>query len=138
MVTTMVEQHLRPTNMQHEAELPTKRAIYRYFRDLGDVATDTLYLSMADYLAAKGPELSPDDWANHARMMTYILQIGTEQVKPGKPDRLVTGHDLMERFDLKPGPQIGVLLEKINEARAAGEISTQEEALALAAEALDH
>jgi hypothetical protein len=44
----------------------------------------------------------------------------------------------MERFDLKPGPQIGVLLEKINEARAAGEISTQEEALALAAEALDH
>jgi poly(A) polymerase len=138
MVSKMVEQHLRPTNMQHEAELPTKRAIYRYFRDLGDVATDTLYLSMADYLAAKGPELSPDDWANHARMMTYILQIGTEQVKPGKPDRLVTGHDLMERFDLKPGPQIGVLLEKINEARAAGEISTQEEALALAAEALDH
>lgn len=138
MVTKMVEQHLRPTNMQHAAELPTKRAIYRYFRDLGDVAVDTLYLSMADYLAAKGPELSPDDWSNHARMITYILQAGAEQARPGKPDRLITGHDLMQHFGLKPGPQIGVLLEKINEARAAGEISTQEEALTLAAEVINH
>ena len=138
MVTKMVEQHLRPTQMQHGAELPTKRAIYRYFRDLDDVAIDTLYLAMADYLAAKGPELSADDWGNHAKMMTYILQIGTEQVKPGRPERLVTGHDLMRHFNLSPGPEIGILLEKINEARAAGEISTQEEALALAAEALKH
>jgi poly(A) polymerase len=138
MVTKMVEQHLRPTNMQHGAELPTKRAIYRYFRDLGDVAIDTLYLAMADYLAAKGPQLSPDDWGNHARMMTYILQTGAEQAKPGKPERLVTGHDLMQRFNLSPGPEIGLLLDKINEARAAGEISTQEEALALAAEAINH
>jgi poly(A) polymerase len=138
MVTKMVEQHLRPTNMQHGAEMPTRRATYRYFRDLGDVAIDTLYLAMADYLAAKGPELSPDDWVNHARMMTYILQIGAEQARPGKPDRLITGHDLMQHFNLSPGPEIGVLLEKINEARAAGEISTQEEALALAAEALSH
>jgi len=137
MVSKMVEQHLRPTNMQHGAELPTRRAIYRYFRDLGEVAVDNLYLAMADYLAAKGPQLSPDDWANHARMVTYILQVGADQIKPAKPERLLTGHDLMQHFNLSPGPEIGVLLEQINEARAAGEITTPEEALALAAAALN-
>ena len=70
-------------------------------------------------------------------MMGYILQIGTEQAKPDRPERLVTGHDLMQQFELDPGPQIGLLLEKINEAQAAGEINTREQALSLAAESLD-
>jgi poly(A) polymerase len=137
MVAKMVEQHLRPSNMSQDGELPTLRAIYRYFRDLGDVAVDTLYLAMADYLAAKGPEVVPENWANHARMMTYILQVGTQQTRPERPERLVTGHDLMQEFGLEPGPQLGVLLEKINEAQAAGEISNREEALALAKQALN-
>jgi poly(A) polymerase len=132
MVSKMVEQHLRPPNLRQGEELPTHRAIYRYFRDLGDVAVDTLYLAMADYLAAKGPEVVPDDWSNHARMLTYILRVGTEQTKPDRPQRLITGHDLMKEFGLHPGPQIGALLEQINEARAAGEITSRGEALSLA------
>ena len=98
MVSKMVEQHLRPTNMHQGVDLPTNRAIYRYFRDLGDVAIDTLYLAMADYLAAKGPEVLPDDWARHAKMMTHILLGGTDQTKPDRPARLITGHDLIQRF----------------------------------------
>jgi poly(A) polymerase/tRNA nucleotidyltransferase (CCA-adding enzyme) len=43
----------------------------------------------------------------------------------------------MQEFGLEPGPQLGVLLEKINEAQAAGEISNREEALALAKQALN-
>jgi hypothetical protein len=43
----------------------------------------------------------------------------------------------MEQFSLEPGPQIGVLLEKINEARSAGEISSREGALALAEQVLN-
>ncbi len=36
-----------------------------------------------------------------------------------------------------PGPKVGILLEKIEEARAAGEVNTREEALAMAAKAND-
>lgn len=136
MVSKMVEQHLRPTNMYQGVDLPTNRAIYRYFRDVGDVAIDTLYLAMADYLAAKGPEVLPDDWARHARMMTHILQGGVDQTKPDRPSRLITGHDLIKEFNLSPGPQIGVLIEQINEAQAAGEITSSEQALSMAAEFL--
>jgi poly(A) polymerase len=138
MINKMIEQHLRPTNMSHEHELPTPKAIYRYYRDLKDVAIDTLYLAIADYLAAKGPEVMPDDWARHARMVAHILQTGSGQKTLNKPNRLLTGKDLIREFQLTPGPQIGHLLDKIYESQAAGEIKTTEDALSLAAQYLSN
>ncbi|MFQ6029043.1 MAG: HD domain-containing protein, partial [Dehalococcoidia bacterium] len=137
MVSKMVEEHLRPPQIRTRGQWPTPRAIYRYYRDLGEVAIDTVYLAIADYLAARGPELAPDQWANHARMLTHILQSEAQPASTGRVDRLLNGHDLMQHFGLSPGPRIGELLEMIEEARAAGEVSTQEEALALAAEFLN-
>ena len=132
----MVEQHLRPAHMMQGVEFPTNRAIYRYFRDLEDAAIDTLYLCQADYIAAKGPEISPDGWAGHARMVTHILQTGLQPAVSGRIQRLINGKELMQHFNLGPGPVIGMMLDRIEEARAAGEIATREEALALAAGAM--
>ncbi len=136
MVAKMVEHHLRPTGMKDGDDWPTDRAIHRYFRDVGDVAIDTLYLSLADYLGAKGPELLHEEWLNHARMVGHILHVGTSE--PGSPTntRLLTGHDLMTHYDLQPGPEIGAVLERVEEARAAGEIETKEQALEMAGNAL--
>ncbi len=136
IVTRMVEHHLRPSQLRNGDEDPSPRAIFRYFRDLEEVAIDTVYLAMADYLAAKGPEIVPDHWANHARMLSHILQAGTQQAPAKGPERLITGNVLMQHFNLTPGPQIGRLLNQLDEARAAGEVSTQAEALALAARVL--
>ena len=133
MVARMVEHHLRPSQLRHGDEDPTPRAVHRYYRDVDDVAIDTVYLAMADYLAAKGPEIVADRWAAHARMLANLLEAGREQAPARGPQRLLTGHDLMQHLDLMPGPQIGRLLEQVDEARAAGEISTRDEALALAA-----
>ena len=110
----------------------TTRAVHRYYRDVGDVAVDTIYLAMADYLAAKGPEVVADRWASHARMLGNLLQAEREQAPARGLQRLVNGHDLMQRLGIPPGPQVGRLLAQIDEARAAGEVATREEALALA------
>ena len=136
MVSKMVEEHLRPATMMRGDNGPTNRAIHRFFRDLGDVAVDTLYLCLADHLAAKGPELSHQAWLNHARMVAQILHVGTHGPDSPTNSRIITGRDLMAHFDLQPGPEIGALLEKIEEALAAGEIETQEQALELAAQDL--
>ena len=136
-VAGMVRHHMRPATMHQGIELPTNRAIYRYFRDVGEVAIDTLYLWMADHLAARGPELVLDAWAAHARMVTYILQVGTTPPVSQQRVRLVTGHDLMQRFHLEPGPVIGRLLEQVQEAHAAGEIASREDAMDLVEAALD-
>ena len=137
MVSRMVEHHLRPTGMSNDGEWPTDRAIYRYFRDVGDVSLDTLYLCLADYLGAKGPELSHPEWVNHAKMISHVLQTGSTEPVSATTPRLVNGHDLMSCFRLPPGPHIGSLLSVVEEARAAGEIDTREQALDLVAATLD-
>ena len=136
LVSKMVELHLRPAQLRQGEEMPSRRAIYRYFRDAGDAAVDTIYLALADYLAARGPELDATAWANHAAMLTYVLQTGTGQIsnRPAAgPPRLLNGNDLMQHFGLSPGPQIGRLLAELAEAQAVGEITTAAAALERAA-----
>ncbi len=50
-----------------------------------------------------------------------------------KQGRLITGEDLIHRFDLKEGREIGFLLAEIEERQLDGEIRTREEAFAAVA-----
>ena len=136
LVARMVEHHLRPSNMSKGTEIPTPKAIYRYYRDVGEAAVDTLFLALADYLAAKGPNLTLEHWSAHARMIGCILEGGKQQPKASGPDRLVTGHDVMKHLAMGPGPAVGEILETLVEAQASGKIHTREEALALAEQSM--
>ena len=131
LVAGMITHHLRPAQLgRGEDELPTPRAIYRYFRDTGEAGTDTLFLSLADHLATRGPHLDPAEWQRHARVTAHLLEAHQRSLQEVKTPRLVDGHDLMRHFGLAPGPRLGELLEGIKEAQAAGEVRTPEEALA--------
>ena len=68
----MVRYHMRPTQMSHEG-MPTRRAIYRYFRDTGSAGIDILFLSLADHLAARGPDLDMEQWKWHTGQVNCIL-----------------------------------------------------------------
>ncbi len=129
LVEVMVRHHLRPTQMSHY-ELPSRRAIYRYFRDTGEVGIDILFLSLADHLATRGQHLDLAQWQEHAQMVEYVLARHFEEESLTVPPKLVDGHDLINSFGLKPGPKIGEILEAVREAQATGEVTTKEEALA--------
>ena len=134
LVSAMVLHHLRPSQLRQAWEMPSRRAIYRYYRDLGEAAVDTLYLAMADFLAARGPELSPERWGNYARMIATVLETGAEPpYKEVHARGLVDGHDLINVLNIPQGPLIGTLLERLREAEAVGEVATREDALNLAA-----
>ena len=122
LVELLVKYHLRPTQMSQEG-LPTRRAIYRYFRDTGDAGIDILFLSLADHLATRARTLDLEQWRQHTAMTDYVLENRCEET-PSAPPRLIDGNDIMQAFGLGPGPKIGELLEAVREARAAGEITT--------------
>ena len=128
LVETLVRHHLRPTQMSHSG-LPSRRSIYRYFRDVGDASIDTLYLNLADHLATRGPHLDFANWREHTDIVEYVLAQHQGQQEVVSPPKLVDGNDLIGTFSLKPGPGIGKLLETVREAQAAGEINSREEAL---------
>jgi poly(A) polymerase len=131
LVRLVVRHHLRPSQMAQGGELPTGRAIYRYYRDTGRAAIDTLYLNLADYLAARGPGLRQHEWSEHCRVIDHILREGAERNGPEPPTPLINGHDIMAALCLSPGPKIGALLDLVREAQAGGEIDTREEAMEL-------
>ena len=130
-MSRMVEHHLRPSQMAQDGETPSRKAMYRYYRDLGDAAIDTLFLNLADYLAARGPELQSEEWVEHCRVIGHILRGGTVGETQESMPKLIDGNDIMEFFTIGPGPQVGLLLTKVHEAQAGGEIATREEALGL-------
>jgi poly(A) polymerase len=130
LVESLIYHHLRPVQMA-DGELPTQRAIYRYFRDTGDGGIDILLLALADYLATRGPLVSMEEWKRQCQLVNYILTEHDKQQAKILPVKLIDGHDIMDTCGLAPGPLIGELLAMVNEAYASGELNTREEALAL-------
>jgi poly(A) polymerase len=128
LVEIVVRHHLRPMQMSHDG-LPTRRAIYRYFRDTGEAGIDTLFLSLADHLATRGPHLELAQWQGHTQLVEYVIGQRFQEESLVSPPKLVDGHDLINIFSMSPGPRIGELLEAVREAQAAGELTTREEAL---------
>ena len=135
IVVWMIEAHLRPVQMAQD-RAPTKRAVYRYFRATGEAGVDTLFLSLADHLGTVGPSVSWEGFRAHVAVVSHILHLRFADERVTSPPKLVSGDDLMRELGLKPGALLGVLLEAVREAQAAGDVSTPEEALALARERL--
>ncbi len=130
LVEVMIKHHLRPGQMSNNNEQPSHRAIYRYFRDTGEAGIDILFLSLADHLATRGPNLDSAQWQEHTQLVEYILEQRFQEKSQVVPLKLIDGHDVINVLGLSPGPKIRELLETVREAQAAGEVSTREEALA--------
>ena len=135
LVEIIVRYHLRPGQMSHD-ELPSPRAIYRYFRDIGEAGIDVLFFSLADHLATRGPQLILARWQEHAQMVEYVLAQRFQEGGLVVPPKLIDGHDLINVFGMSPGPKVGQLLEAVSEAQAVGELTTRQEALAYIRERL--
>ena len=79
-----------------------------------------------------GPNISWEGFRTHAAVVSHILQLRFADEAVISPPKLVSGDDLMRELDLEPGALLGMLLEAVREAQAAGDVSTPAEALALA------
>jgi tRNA nucleotidyltransferase/poly(A) polymerase len=132
LVELLIENHLRPGQLANGRELPSRRALYRFFRDLGDAVPDLLLLHLADHAAARGPRMEPEHWAGHVAAIHWILEQRSADAPLARPPRLVTGHDLMTELGLPPGPLLGRLLGALEEAQAIGRVRSREQALRLA------
>lgn len=135
-ILTLIKYHLRPGQMSNTG-LPSRRAIYRYFRDTEDTGIDILFLSLADHLASRGPCLDIKDWQNHIKLVDYVIKQHDQEHALTRPIKLVNGHDLIDLFAISPGPQVGELLEMVREAQATNEIKTRDQALSFIRQQLE-
>lgn len=135
---TIVCGHMRPLLLAQAADQPTRRAIYRFFRDLGPAGVDICLLSLADTLATYGTTLPVETWSRLLNVVRTLFEAYWENPQERiQPPVILDGHDLMTTFRLAPGPKIGTLLEALREAQATGQVSNRAEAVAYVQQLLD-
>jgi poly(A) polymerase len=136
-VKTIIANHMRfhffTSRMEAEKKEPSRKAIYRFFRDAGEAGVDLILLGLADLRGTCAHTLTQSNWAAALDVARILLENYFEKSQETiAPPRLLNGYELMRAMDLESGPAIGQLLEAIREEQAAGKVETREQALAFA------
>ena len=127
--------HFFTSRMEGDKEEPSRKAIYRFFRDSGEAGIDLVLLGLADLRGTRGAAISQETWMAALDIAKILLENYWE--KPQEtvaPTRLLNGNDLIHQLNLEPGRIIGQLLEAIREGQATGKINTREDAISSAHE----
>jgi tRNA nucleotidyltransferase/poly(A) polymerase len=128
----LVELHMRPGHLAGHYP-PSRRALYRFFRDARSTGPEVVLLSIADKMATRAPQAEEDGEYWHA-LLDAAGQTFTAYFREGalqaNPELLLDGKAVMAELGLAPGPEIGRLLADLREAQAVGEITTEAEARA--------
>jgi poly(A) polymerase len=117
----------------------SRKALIRLFKLGPKLFWPLLFLFGSDYMAIKGPRPRKAEIGPLRHQIDRWLDFYHKQLKPkeGEPP-LIRGDELMNRFNLSPGPTVGKLLHILTELQWEGRISTRQEALDHAAELLEH
>ena len=125
--------HLRLGFLIHQRPLP-RRAVYDYLVATEPVAADVTLLTVADRLAARGegPLASPEMIQAHLDLAREMLRDALVWHRDGPPQPPLSGDDLASELDLRPGPELGRVLEELRAEAFSGEIGDRDQALARA------
>jgi poly(A) polymerase len=127
---TIVRHHMRIHQLILTGQLPTRRAIFRYFRDTQEAGVDVCLLSMADALATYGSTLKEETWQQYLDTIRVLLEAWWEKPEESvKPAGILDGYELQDLLRVPPGPRLGLLLAALQEAQAAGQVHNREEGL---------
>src|SRR5215208_6826179 len=129
--------HFFTARLKSDKQEPSRKAIYRFFREAGEAGVDLVLLGLADLRGTYGPTLTQETWSAALDVARILLENYWERREQTiRPPRLLDGNDLMKELSLQPGRVIGQLLEAIREGQATGKIETREQAFEYAQEYL--
>ncbi len=113
---------------------PDNRAIHRYFRKMGEAGIDGVLVGLASYLAREGYQLKADAWGQLLdQAVAPILEAYFHCYdKIVAPRPLLNGNEIKQELALRPGRQIGRIINSLVEEQAAGVITTRDEAVQFA------
>ncbi len=133
-ITFIVQKHLSPLLLfdAHQRGVLSPRGIARFARKYQDDIIGLVIHSIADQRAKGG--VRHESLSGLMRFFERIISAYFYDIRPKiTAQRLITGHDLIRHFDLKPSKLIGRLLDKVEQGRLSGQIKTKKEAMDLVA-----
>jgi poly(A) polymerase len=113
----LVVNHMHLVHLTAETSR-SRRSVLHFFRKYGEDYRALLLLFAADTRATAGPKMTPERVRLIRDAVTEMLRLYEEDLRPRLySPPLLTGGDLIARFGLEPGPLIGEILRKVEDAR---------------------
>ena len=122
-VTVAIKNHMRTKQYGGDLKGVSDKTIRKLKSDLGDHLEDTLNLIDADNQSHADEYNMPDQVKN---IRKRLEKLKNEPVKPKLP---VTGNDIMKKFNLKPGPKVGNLMNYVKDLWMANPNITKQQTL---------
>ncbi len=123
-VKKLVNMHLRP--MALVSEEVSDSALRRLLFLAGSDVDDLMILCRAD-ITSKNPKRVKKYLANYARVIEKMVEVEErDRLRNFQPP--VDGREIMQIFDLNPGPQVGKIKKFIEEAILKGKVPNEHDA----------
>jgi len=151
LITSVIGSHLRPGNLAVNTVI-SERAMFRLFRAMGNALMPLLILCWADYASyitlarlektksvlpkmpdetdvTKLPYNSPKKTMRFMQAIYMLARTYMEKSPQLSGKTLADGNDIMRELKIKPGPEIGIILEQMKMLQFEGKIKSRQEAL---------
>lgn len=128
----LIEMHMHPFHLSNARRHSgiSRKALLKIYKKAGAYLPGLFILAMADSLAGQG-ELKPEDMEDELSQLYHeVLEAVENFIKPVlKGDRLLTGNDLIETWNLTPGPVFRKILNDVELAMVEGRVNNRSEAM---------
>ena len=128
VLARLVRHHLRPMHLGMLDEL-TRRARYRFHRDVAEEVPALVCLSIVDAAGTDGSSPGLVYRGRTRALLESLLAGEGPAAREAAEPPLVRGEDVMATLGLAPGPAVGRALRRVREAQALGLVRTCDEAL---------
>ncbi len=151
LLSKIIGHHLRPGNLASN-DVISDRAIFRFFRTMGEYTIPLLILSWADHSSyitlaqlrtikdrmketpfdiPKGglPRDGIKKTLRFLQVLNLLFKVYISKNIKLKTTRLIDGHDVIRILKMKSGPEVGEILEKVSLRQFQGKIKTRRQAL---------
>ena len=146
-----VHHHLRPGNLAANGVV-TDKAVFRFFRDLGEHGVRLLAVCWADHASYLSPNalrsILPRITENphgadrslprseearktlfHLQIVSYLLDQWFNRPERVRPRKILDGKEIMKSLKIPAGPAVGKALAALSEAQAEGTVKNRRDAL---------
>jgi poly(A) polymerase len=123
--------HLRLGFLVHERPI-SRRHVYDYLKATEPESVDVTLLTVADRLATQGPRTKREAIDSHLDLAREMIAEALAWRRDGPPASPIPGDELAAELGIERGPELGRILDEIEAARFAGEITGRDDAIELA------
>ncbi|MFH1092648.1 MAG: HDIG domain-containing metalloprotein [Candidatus Omnitrophota bacterium] len=130
VLKSLVRYHMRAGQIVNT--VPSKRAKFRFFRDAGENAVLILLLTIADRKAMQGVLSRKKSFVFFEdEIFNMIVETFKNKDADKRKLRLLNGNEIISLLNIKPSPEIGMLLKEVEEAQALDIVKNKKEAMRL-------